>query len=94
MSEKHFVKKEEKLCERFLRVERVTGEAGAAVVRLTRSLASILCPPRNHSTAMPSYDSSHSKMAVSPAVTVTSFRGWTSVMDRAEGKDMVSSFNK
>ncbi|KAF3843793.1 hypothetical protein F7725_002642, partial [Dissostichus mawsoni] len=30
----------------------------------------LLVPPRNHSTAMPSYDSSHSKVAVSPAQTL------------------------
>lgn len=62
-----------------------------SVLRLTRSLASIFCPPRNHSTAMSSYDSSHSKVAVSPAVTVTSFRGRISPMDRAEQEeDMVN----
>lgn len=54
---------------------------------LTRSLASIFCPPRNHSTSMPSYDSSHSKVAVSPAVTVTSFRGRSSPMERAEEEE-------
>ena len=57
------------------------------MIWLTRSLASIFCPPRNHSTAMPSYDSSHSKVAVSPAVTVTSFRGRIRPMDRAGEKE-------
>lgn len=57
------------------------------VLWLTRSLASIFCPPRNQSTTMPSYDSSHSKVAVSPAVTVTSFRGCSSPMDRAEEEE-------
>lgn len=67
--------------------------APPSLTGLTRSLASIFCPPRNHSTEMPSYDSSHSKVAVSPAVTVTSVRGRISPMDRAEeeeDEDMVN----
>lgn len=59
---------------------------------LTLSLASIFWPPRNHSTTMSSYDSSHSKVAVSPAVTVTSVRGCISPMDRAaQEEDMVNT---
>lgn len=53
------------------------------MLRLTLSLGSSFVSPRNHSTAMPSYDSSHSKVAVSPAVTVTSFRGLWRPITRA-----------
>ncbi|KAF3843839.1 hypothetical protein F7725_002688, partial [Dissostichus mawsoni] len=61
-------------------------ENSTAECTLTLSLASIFFPPRNQSTAMPSYDSSLSKVAVSPAVTVTSFRGaaarWSALRSR------------
>lgn len=42
---------------------------------LTLSLGSIFVDPTNHSTGISSYESSQSKVAVSPAVTVTSRRG-------------------
>lgn len=42
---------------------------------LTLSLGSIFVEPTNHSTGISSYESSQSKVAVSPAVTVTSRRG-------------------
>lgn len=42
---------------------------------------------------MSSYDSSHSKVAVSPAVTVTSVRGRINPMDRAEQEEDGSSEN-